>query len=156
MCKSVRKMYFDPRYISAISVSHENCCFTWPFKVRSKLNRTKAPGLNLLSESIFRPGATSVSKALSTLFSKSFVSGEFPSCLWSSHAIPVNMKGSRQQKSNYRSASLLSNFFFQKHRGDSFIINVLTPQLNFLTYFLFQATLFNQQSISTTYSRGIP
>ena len=33
MCKSVRNMYFDSRYISAVSVLHGNCALTWPLRM---------------------------------------------------------------------------------------------------------------------------
>ena len=55
MRKIVRKLYFDPRYISVISVLHRKCAFTWPLRVWLHFSESESGcrselGIILLSE----------------------------------------------------------------------------------------------------------
>ena len=75
----------------------------------SSLNPSKASGLNSIPYRILFLLKNDISKQLVDLFNLSFLTGVFPSVLKTEKVIPVFIKDSKLDYSNYHPISLLSN-----------------------------------------------
>ena len=72
------------------------------------LNIHKSPGPDQLSPRIFKESALELSTSLCDLFNKSFQSGLLPNDWKIAHITPVQKKGPKHKKENYRQISLTS------------------------------------------------
>ena len=77
--------------------------------VMSSLDSNKSVGPNSIPTKILKLLKDDISSQLSEIFNISFSSGVFPSILKTAKAIPVHMKDSKLDFSNYRPISFLSN-----------------------------------------------
>ena len=81
------------------------------------LDPSKATGLDGLGPKIIKLAANSISPFISTLITKSIISGTFPSQLKCAKVFPIFKGGSKSDPSNYRPISILPTVskIFEKH-----------------------------------------
>jgi hypothetical protein len=78
-------------------------------KIIKTLNCNKASGHDNIGNTLLKNTARAIAKPLATLFNKSLNQGVFPLIWNKAHVAPVFKQNDKQNKSNYRPISLLSN-----------------------------------------------